>query len=269
MPMGLCNSPATHQQHVTLALRDLIGHICHIYLNDIIIWSQSVEEHEHNVALVLEVLQNAHLYCSSKKSSLFNIEINFLGHTISQHGIEADRSEVEWILNWPTPKMAKDVCQFLSLVRYISTFLPALAEHTIVLTPLTCKECNRLFPPWMSEHHHAFKSIKALVVSCDCLTTIDHQNPGNNQIFITCDTSQKGTGAVLSFRPTWESAWPVAFESQQLHGAELHYLIHEQEMLAIIHALKKWHVNLLGSHFTIHTDHQTLQNFEIQKELSK
>lgn len=131
------------------------------------------------------------------------------------------------------------------------------------------KECNKLFPPWTSEHHHAFESIKALIVSRDCLTTINHQNPGHNKIFVTCDASQKKTGTVLSFGPTWESAGPVAFESRQLHGAELHYPVHEQEMLAIIRALKKWCMDLLGSHFTIYTDHQTLQNFELQKELSK
>ena len=62
-------------------------------------------------------------------------------------------------------------------------------------------------------------------------------------------------------------ARPVAFESQQLKGAELHYLVHEQKMLAIICAIKKWHADLLGSHFTIYTDHQTLRNFDNQKEL--
>jgi hypothetical protein len=103
MPMGLQNFPATHQCYITLALRDLIGHICHVYLDDIIIWSQSLEEHERNIALVLEALRAAQLYCSAKKSTLFTTELNFLGHTISQHGIEANGSKVEHILNWPTP----------------------------------------------------------------------------------------------------------------------------------------------------------------------
>jgi hypothetical protein len=269
MPMGLRNSPVTHQRRVTLALRDLIGRICHVYLDDIIIWSQSVEEHQKNVTLVLQALQAAQLYCSSKKSTLFTTELNFLGHRVSQRGIEANGSKVERILNWPTPRSAKDVRQFLGLVRYISVFLPSLAEHTTLLTPLTRKECNTLFPPWTAEHHDAFQAIKALVVSRDCLTTIDHHNPGDNRIFIACDASQRRTGAVLSFGLTWESARPVAFESRQLRGAELHYPVHEQEMLAIIRALKKWRSDLLGSHFTIYTDHQTLQNFELQKELSK
>jgi hypothetical protein len=173
-----------------MALKDLIGRICHVYLDDIIIWSQSAKEHEQNVTLVLEALQTARLYCSPKKSSLFNTELNFLGHTISQRGIEADGSKVEHILNWPTPTSAKEVRCFLGLVWYISTFLPALAEHTSLLTPLTRKECNANFPTWTADHHSAFESIKALVVSHDCLTMIDHHNPGANKIFVTCDASQ-------------------------------------------------------------------------------
>ena len=261
MPMGLRNSPAMHQRRITMALKDLIGRICHVYLDNIIIWSATLAEHEHNVSLVLEALRTAHLYCSTKKSQLFNTELNFLGHTISHHGIEADGSKVDRILNWPTPTNAKEVWWFLGLVQYISAFLPALAEHTTILTPLTRKECNTVFPTWTAEHHNAFQAIKALVTSRNCLTTIDHQNPGDNKIYVTCNTSQRCTGAMLSFGPTWESARPVAFKSRQLCNAKLHYLVHEQEMLAIIRALKKWRSDLLGSHI-IYTDHQTLRNFE-------
>ena len=224
---------------------------------------------KHNITLVLEALRTAHLYCSAKKSHLFNTELNFLGHTISQCGIEADNSKVNRILNWLTPTNAKDVHQFLRLVRYISTFLPALAEHTTILTPLTHKECNTVFPTWTPEHHNTFKAIKSLIVSHNCLTMINHQNPGNNNIYVTCDTSQRWTSTVLSFGPTWETARLVTFKSWQLCNTELHYLVHKQEMLAIIHALKKWRSDLLGSHITIYTDHQTLQNFKGQKELSK
>jgi hypothetical protein len=173
-----------------------------------------------------------------KKSTLFASNINFLGHHISTHGIEADNSKVECILNWPAPKSAKDVQQLLGLVHYLSVFLPNLAKHTAILTPLTHKECNCNFPDWISSYQYAFNAIKHLVVSCECLTTIDHMNPSDNKIFVTCDASQCCTGAILAFGPTWETACPVAFESQQLHGPELHYLVHEQEMLAIMQALK-------------------------------
>ncbi|GLB45013.1 putative retrotransposable element tf2 155 kda protein type 1-like [Lyophyllum shimeji] len=268
MPMGLRNSPATHQRRVTLALKDLIGNICHVYLDDIVIWSNSVEEHEQNVRRVLEALRKARLFCSMKKSTLFTTELDFLGHHISSRGIEPDSDKVERITNWPVPQRAKHVRQFLGLVRYISAFLPALAEHTSVLTPMTRKECNSDFPPWTAEHQHAFESIKRLVLSSECLTTIDHVNPGDNKIFLTCDASKRRTGAVLSFGKTWESARPVAFDSRQYTGAERNYPTHEQELLAILRGLRKWRNDLLGSHIHIYTDHKTLQNFDTQRDLS-
>jgi hypothetical protein len=95
MPMGMRNSPATHQRRVMLALKDYIGKICHVYLDDIIIWSNSLAEHKTNVGLILEALRKAELYCSLKKSTLFTMEVDFLGHHISAQGIEADDSKVK------------------------------------------------------------------------------------------------------------------------------------------------------------------------------
>lgn len=153
--------PATHQRRITLALSELIGKICHVYLDDIIIWSSSLEEHKTNIVRVLEALHSAQLYCSLNKSKLFKMEMDFLGHHISMRGIEVD---VEKILNWQAPHSAKQVCQFLGLVRYISAFLLALAEHMTVLTPLTRKVCNGVFPLWTTEHQFTFNAIKGLVL---------------------------------------------------------------------------------------------------------
>ena len=90
MPMGCRNAPATHQRHVSLALKDHIGKFCHVYLDDIVIWSQSIDEHKKNVAAVLDMLRHTHLYCLMKKLNLFCSEIDFLGHHISPRSIEAD-----------------------------------------------------------------------------------------------------------------------------------------------------------------------------------
>ncbi len=111
-------------------------------------------------------------------------------------------------------------------------------------------------------HHEAFLAIKKLVLSTDCLTVIDHKNPGNNKIWVTCDASNVRTGAVLSFSPTWEIARPVAYDSVQLKGAQLNYPVHEKELLAIVRACQKWRADLLGSRFEVYTDHKTLENFE-------
>ena len=90
MPMGCRNAPATHQRHVMMALKEHIRRICHVYLDNIVIWSQSYEEHEVNVGLVLSALHKASLFCSAMKTHLFCTEIDFLGHHISARGIEAD-----------------------------------------------------------------------------------------------------------------------------------------------------------------------------------
>ncbi|KAJ3568444.1 hypothetical protein NP233_g5716 [Leucocoprinus birnbaumii] len=237
MPMGLRNSPSTQQRRVTAALRHLIGKICHVYLDDIVIWSDSLEEHFRNVRKVLDALP--------------------------------DPSKVSKILGWPRPQSASDVRRFLGLVKFVAHFLLDLASFTSILYPLTTKACDKLFPSWTPAHQDAFDNIKRLVTSSRVLTTIDHDNPGKNVIFVTCDASLRGTGAVLSWGPSWKDSRPVAFDSQVYHGPERHYPTHEQELLAIIRALKKWRSDLIGMHFEIYTDHKTLLNFDTQKDLSR
>ena len=109
MPMGFRNTPAIHQWQVAMALQKFIGRICHIYLDDIIIWSQDIEEHMRNMHTILNALKEAKLYINCKKTELFCYKVNFLGHKISQNGIEADGKKFERILEWPTPKSTTGV----------------------------------------------------------------------------------------------------------------------------------------------------------------
>jgi len=153
MLMGLKNAPAIHQRQVTAVLRKYLGIICHIYLDNIVIWSQTIDEHEQNVKLVLNALRDARLYVNLEKTNLFCLEIDFLGHHISTHGIEADGKKADRIVNWPIPKSATDVRSFLGLVRYLADFLPALAEYMGILTELTMNESEKKFPAW-TDHYH-------------------------------------------------------------------------------------------------------------------
>ena len=269
MPMGCRNAPATHQRRMNQALRKYIGRICHVYLDDIVIWSNSIEEHRSNVRTILQALREAHLYCSTKKSQLFTTELDFLGHRISQRGIEPDLRKVERIRDWPVPQTARDVRKFLGLVQYLAAFLPRLAQYRSLLTPLTTKESQATWPGWGAAHQHAFQAIKDLVLSRECLTTIDHDQMDGRRIFVTCDASDLRTGACLSFGKSWETARPVAWDSVQLSPAERNYPTHEKEMLAIVRALKKFRADLLGTHFVVYTDHRTLECFQKQRDLSK
>ena len=267
MPQGLKNAPPIHQRRMNSALRIYLGKFCHIYLDDIVIWSNSIQEHTQHIDMIMKALESAKLFCNKKKCKFFLLELDFLGHHISSRGIQPNDLKIKRILDWPTPKNSTDVRAFLGLVRYLATFLPMLAEYTRVLTPLTTKEAKLNFS-WSSQHQTAFDAIKTLVVSSDCLTVIDHSDP-ENKIFVTCDASDWRTGGCLSFGKTWETARPVAYDSMQLNSAEQNYPIHEKELLAIIRALKKWRADLLGAEFTVYTDHRTLENFDTQRDLSR
>jgi len=251
---------------MTQALLPLIGKICHVYMDDIIIWSNIVEEHEENIQKVLEALQVAHLYCSPKKTDLFALEITFLGHIISTKGIYADPDKIQCILEWPVPTSTTEVHGFLGLVRYLALFIPHLATHTAILDNLIKKEFDKTFPQWTSDYQKAFNAIKEIVTGTGCLTMIDYDSEEN--IYMTMDASLIGTDAVLSAGYTWENSRLVAFDSTKYFKAEQHYPMHEQEMLIIVHALKKWHFYLLGVYFMVYTDYCILEYFNKQKELS-
>lgn len=188
MPMGLRNAPSIHQRRVALALRDLLGKFCHIYIDNIIMWLNDIEEHNRHLCLVMTALQEAWLFMNPDKCEIFKLSVDFVGHHISAAGIEANSGKVDKILNWPVPKSVQDMRVFLGLMRYISSYLPQLAEHTQILTPLTKKEFKSSFPAWTDDLNYVFEAIKKLVVSRECLTVIDQDEPGDNKIFVTTDT---------------------------------------------------------------------------------
>ncbi|GAA5918690.1 hypothetical protein JCM5296_000410 [Sporobolomyces johnsonii] len=244
MPQGLCNAPATHQARVNEALRHLVGVCCQAFVDDIIIYSQTLEEHEQNCRAVLSALRAAGLYC-----------------------IEADPSKVEKIKNWTRPTTVAQVRGFLGLVQYLRKFIPALAEHTAVLTPLTRKGLTGVEHLWRDREERAFVAIKDTVTSLPVLRPVDQDS--KETIWLMTDASKVGVGAVLLQGEDWKTASPCGFYSRQYIAAEKNYPTHEQELLAIIAALKAWRIDLLGVHFRVLTDHDTLKHFQTQPTLSK
>ena len=117
-------------------------------MDDIIIWSDNIDEHLKNVRTILQALEDAKLYCNPKKTKLFCTEVNFLGHRISTRGIEPDEGKAEKIINWPVPTSSTDVQSFLGLVRYLSIFLPnymTILEWCLLLESMKRGYCHE---PW-------------------------------------------------------------------------------------------------------------------------
>jgi len=182
-----------------------------------------LKEHIKNVEVILCTLRKAGVFINAKKSVLFTTDVEFLGHKISQAGIEACDRKAGKIIDWPVPTSSTETRQFLGLVRYLQIFLPDLATHCKVLEQLTQKRYEHDFPKWSQVQQDAFDVIKQLVISRECLTVIDPDLMPEYKIFVTTDASDIASGAVLSFGKSWESAHPVAYDSCSFKGAELNY----------------------------------------------
>ncbi|SCV74548.1 BQ2448_7577 [Microbotryum intermedium] len=267
MPMGLSNAPAMHQCHVNEALLNLISKSCFVYLNNITIFSNTIEEHQTHVREVLKALHWADLYCSPKKTELFTTSCDFLGHVISQNGIAADQSKVDRIVEWPRPRTVTKLRGFLGLVQYLRKFINGLAQHTKPLSDLTLKNANvRLM--WGVEQERHFNAIKAIVTSLPCLKPIDHTELAD-PLWVMTNASNVGIGAILLQGQDWRKAHLVVYWSRQYISAEANYPTHEQELLAVVGALRQWRVNLMGVHFTVLMDHESLKYLKTQENLSK
>ena len=231
MPMGLCNAPATHQRRVNEALGSLIGEICYVYLDDVIIFSNSEEEHLVNTRKVLEAFRRNGLYCSPKKTDLFTTRTSFLGHVISKDGLGVDPEKVKKIEDWVRPSTVKQLRGFLGLVQYVRKFIVGLAQQTSVLTKLTKKGLTNISSLWQEEHEQAFLAIKRLLTSAPCLRPLNHYS--DETVWVMTDASKVGIGAILLQGKDWKTAKAVAYWSRQYIAAEGHYPTHEQELLAI------------------------------------
>jgi transposase InsO family protein len=263
---GDCNAPSTFQRLMTLLFRSYIGRFVHCYLDDIFIYSDTIEDHQHHLSIVFNILQRSHLFLSSKpdKLDLYSVDMDCLGYRIDTHGIHCDTTKVEKIINWPVPRNYHEVQKFNGLVNYIGTFLPEIALWT---GPLSSCCANKREFNWTPHLDECFRRIKEIVAKAPVLKPIDPQNP--DQIYLICDASASGVGAMLGQGSDWRSCRPAAFMSRKFSSAQFAYFTLEQETLAILEALKTWEDKLIGRHFTICTDHEALKYLLTQKHLSR
>jgi hypothetical protein len=212
MPQGLCNAVASFQRYMRWVLREYLGVFCEVYLDDILIYSNSLEEHERNVRLILETLRRHGLVASKSKTRLFADRIEFLGHFISSKGIEPDPSKLDKITKFPTPCSSEDIKSFLGLVNYLAMFdfVPGLADQSAVLTDLTKK--GKAFS-WQAAHQKAFETIKRLARSVRFLQRLDYES--GDPVWLIADASSKGVGGYVAQGKDWKTARPIGFYSRQ------------------------------------------------------
>ena len=268
LPMGLTNAPAEFMRMMEETFAEALNKFILVFLDDILIYSTTLEEHERHLRAALDNLRAKKLHAKLSKCSFFRAEVEFLGHYVGRAGVRMVEGKVDAVRAWPTPKKQKDVEQFIGLAGYYRRFIANFANIASPLTQL----CGTLkkerggsaarAPPqksfiWGDEQQRAFEQLKEAVCSAPCLAMPD---PARDFIVHT-DASGHATGAVL-MQQFDEGLRPIAFLSKKMKPAERNYPIYEQELLAILNALRAWRHYLGGRHFTVWTDHQSLQYVE-------
>jgi hypothetical protein len=261
MPFGLTNAPATFMTLMNDIFREYLDQFVVIYLDDILIYSKTKEEHLKHVRLVLEKLKEHHLYGKMSKCEFMKTKVEYLGHYISAEGISVDQRKVDAIKSWPTPTNISELRSFLGLATYYRKFVK---DFSAIATPLTALLHKDKPYNWEKEQQSAFEQLKQHLVSAPVLILPDPTKP----FTVTTDASDFAIGAVLS-QNHGKGDQPLAFESRKLSSAELNYPIHEKELLAIVHAIRLWRIYLEGQTFTIITDHASLEYIKSQNTLSR
>ena len=261
MPFGLTNAPATFMAMMNDVLRPYLDKFVVVFLDDVLIYSETEEEHAEHVEKVLEALRANQLYAKLSKCKFGQKEINFLGHTVTGSGIAVDQQKIKSILDWPVPKNVSDIRSFLGLAGYYRRFIHAFAATALPLSELTKNEVPWR---WTEREQNAFMQVKKLMTEAPVLVTPDQSLPYQ----VWTDASGSAVGAIL-LQDQGNGLQPVAYHSRKLSSAEKNYPVHEQEMLAIVDALRAWRCYLEGHKpFKVVTDHQSLKYFFTQTNLS-
>jgi hypothetical protein len=266
LPFGLTNSPATYQRLMQDILGDLHLKTCLIYLDDIIIFARTFEEHLERLEQVMQRINEAGLKLAPKKCRLFFERVVYVGHEVSKDGIAPDPEKTRCIRDWPEPQTPEEVRKFLGFAGYYRKFVKDFARiaaplSALMPTPLKKRGRRKTKPEtpkkwtWGQAEQDAFDRLKVALSSPPVLTYADFTRPFE----LHTDASSQGLGAILYQEDAGGLKRVVAYASRALSKAEKNYPAHKLEFLAL-----KWSVTekfrdyLCGAQFTVHTDNNPL-----------
>ncbi|HVX00319.1 MAG TPA: reverse transcriptase domain-containing protein, partial [Candidatus Babeliaceae bacterium] len=260
LPFGLTNAPATFMHMMNSIFRPHLDKFIIVFLDDILIYSRTLKEHEQHVRQALDLLRRNRLVANEKKCSFFQESVTFLGHVVSGDGLSMEQDKVKAIQDWPAPINVSGVRSFLGLAGYYRKFVKNFSDIASPLSELLQKTPRF---EWKEAQQNAFDILKRAISSAPILIAPDDTKP----YVVNTDASGYAVGAALS-QDQGRGLQPVAFMSKKMLPAERRYAVPEQELLAVICALKEWRHYLHGRKFTVITDHQSLRYLSTQPQLS-
>ncbi len=264
MPFGLTNAPAVFQALVNDVLRDLLNRVVFVYLDDILIFSRSIEEHVQHVRDVLHRLLENKLYVKAEKCDFHVDSVSFLGYVVESGQLRADPAKIEAVKNWPIPSTRKELQRFLGFANFYRRFI---RNYSRIAAPLTQLTSSKVSYTWSEAANTAFEHLKTMFTNTPVLI---HPDP-EQQFVVEVDASDSGVGAVLSQHlPADKKLHPCAFFSRRLSPAERNYDVGNRELLAVVLALQEWRHWLEGAAqpFIIWTDHKNLSYLRTARRLN-
>jgi transposase InsO family protein len=250
MPYGLTNAPATFQRLMDRVLSGLTWDRCIVYMDDIIIFGKTFEQHNLNLESVLQRIIAANLKLNMAKCEFCASEIIYLGHRITKNGIGVDPAKVEAIDRLETPTNRQKLRRFLGMATYYKRFVEHFSWIAAPLTQLT--SINREYK-WTPECQAAFDQLKSALKSTPLLAAPDFTKPFQ----LSTDASKIGIGAVLE-----QDGQPIAYASRTCSVAEQNYQATEQEALAVIWAVRHFRHYVYGRELEILVDHKPLHDLK-------
>lgn len=246
LPFGLTNAPPVFSAAMNHIFRDMIGKHVLVYLDDILVFSKSAEEHLQHLRLVLQRLREHKFYAKLSKCEFNMRSVHYLGHVVSAEGIQVDPRKTQVVDEWPVPRNPKHLRSFLGFANYFRRFIQGYSRLVSPLYALLKADAAWV---WTDACQSAFEGVKHALTHAPVLATPDFSKPFE---VVTDASGRQGGGALGAV--LMQEGRVVAFESRRLTGAELNYTTQEQECLGVVHALKIWRCYLEGVKFTVVTD---------------
>ena len=260
LPFGLCNAPATFQNMMNSVLSPFLDYFVLVFLDDILIYSTTWEEHLEHLRKVLQKLRENKLYGRRAKCEFGQTSVEYLGHRIGSGTLEVCRDKIEKVLEWPRPTVVREIKSFVGMASFYRRFIRHFSRITQPLTDLTRQNIDSI---WNARAEHAFETLKHALCTAPVL-----QLPDFERVFVVhTDASEVAIGAVLQ-QDFGRGLQPIAYESRKLNDAERRYSAYERELLAVVHACAIWKHYLRGREFILRTDHASLKYFLSQPYFS-